>query len=146
MNTPVTDLYYALPLDLELVIKRKQHGRCGLRESIAQHVYLILTTSFRESRFDENYGCGIWEQDFEPMTTIKWKDTIVASITESLQTFEHRLSNPSVRVEVDELEIVNQENRRIKRRLAITVKGIMSKTNEPFSFLEYLYLSPLSLD
>jgi phage baseplate assembly protein W len=140
------DLFYALPLDLELVIQRKQHGRCGLRESIAQHVYLILTTSFQESRFAENYGCSIWEQDFEPMTTIKWKDTIVESITESLQSFEHRLSNLNVRVEVDELEIVNQEYRRIKRRIAVTVKGTISKTNEPFNFLEYLYLSPLSLD
>jgi phage baseplate assembly protein W len=142
----MTDLYYTLPLNLERIVQGKVHARCGLRESIAQHVYLILTTSFRESRFDQNYGCGIWEQDFEPMTTIRWKDTIVESITESLCSFEHRLSNPQVRVEVDELEIVNQQHRHIKRRLAVTVKGTMNKTNEPFHFLEYLYLSPLSLD
>ena len=117
-----------------------------MKESIAQNVYLILTTNYRESRFAPAYGCSIWEQDFELMTNIKWKDGIKNSIEESLPVYEPRLTNIKVKVELDEYEFGTKENKRIKRRLGISVEANIKKTNEKFEFYENIYISPISVD
>ena len=140
------DSFYTLPLDFEQLLKKKNHPRCSLKESIAQNVYLILTTNYRESRFASGYGCSIWEQDFELMTNIKWKDGIKNSIEESLPVYEPRLTNIKVKVELDEHEFGIKENKRIKRRLGISVEANIKKTNEKFEFYENIYISPISVD
>jgi phage baseplate assembly protein W len=138
--------YYTLPLRLDKLLEQKQHPVCSLEESISQHLYLILTTHFEESRFNATYGCSIWEQDFEIMSNIKWKDWIRASVTETVLAHEKRLTHPKVKVEIDEFEFVSTANRRIKRRVGIGIEGLILQTNEKYSFLETIYISPMSLD
>ena len=40
---------------------------CNLQQSIAQRIHLMLITNINEFRYDRNFGCIIWESDFETL-------------------------------------------------------------------------------
>jgi hypothetical protein len=138
--------FYTLPLRLDKVISRKPLTFCSLQESIAQNLYLLITTDFKELRYDHTYGCSVWEQDFEILANIKWKDTIAASLEETIRKHEERLNNIRVKVEIEEYRFLNKEIIRIKRKLIIRINGFISKTNEKFEFLEQIFIAPFSLE
>lgn len=139
--------YYTLPLRLDAVIRRKAHPTCTLPESIAQNLYLMITTHFDESRFDATFGCSLWDEDFNTQTNSRWKEDIRQSIETSVVAHEKRLMQVRVRVELTDQELqLTRTNRRVKRRLSIWVDGQMARTNEPFSFQRSIYLAPLSTD
>ncbi|HEX8327721.1 MAG TPA: GPW/gp25 family protein [Hymenobacter sp.] len=137
--------YYHLPLDLESILERQQLPRCSVQESIAQHLYLMLTTYFGESRFDPDFGCQVWEQDFEAMTTIRWKDNVQHSIEQSIRAFEPRLARARVEVGVTDFELKNV-HQRIRKRLEVKVTAALFRTDEPFAFQASLFVAPLSID
>ena len=110
--------YYHLPLDLEGILERQQLPRCSVQESIAQHLYLMLTTYFGESRFEPDFGCQVWEQDFEAMTTMRWKDNVQRSIEESISEYEPRLVRARADVSVSDFELKNVQQR-IRKRLEV---------------------------
>ncbi len=137
--------YYHLPLDLESVLERQQLPRCSVQESIAQHLYLMLTTYFGESRYDATFGCQVWEQDFEAMTTMRWKDNVQRSVEESIREYEPRLARARVEVGVTDFELKNV-NQRIRKRLEVKVTAALYRTDEPFAFQASLFVAPLSVD
>src|SRR5450432_101799 len=97
--------YYSLPLALEKVMHQQEHPRSSLQQSVMQHLHLLLTTSFREFPGDENFGCGIWDHDFDHVTSAhKLKELIRQSLLKSIKEQEKRLG--SVRAE---LMIVQEE-------------------------------------
>ena len=58
--------YYELPINFSsLMQKNNELAACDLKKSIAQNIYLIITSRFRENRFDDSYGCELWDMDFE---------------------------------------------------------------------------------
>jgi phage baseplate assembly protein W len=137
--------YYQLPLDLEGILERRQLPRCSVQESIAQHLYLILTTYFGESRYEPDFGCQVWEQDFEAMTTMRWKDNVQRSVEQSIRDYEPRLTRARVDVTVSDFELKNV-NQRIRKRLEVTVNAALYRTDEPFAFQASLFVAPLSVD
>jgi len=137
--------YYRLPLDLAGLLERQQLPRCPAQESIAQHLYLLLTTHFGESRYEPEFGCQVWEQDFEAMTTMSWKDTVQHSIERAVGTFEPRLVRVQAQVEVLDFELKNV-SQRIRKRLEVTITGALHRTDEPFTFQASLFVAPLSVD
>lgn len=141
----MTEIYYQLPLDLEGVLERRQLPRCSLQESIAQHLYLMLTTYFGESRFEPSFGCEVWEQDFEALTTLQWKDNVQRSIEESIRRYEPRLERPNVQVGLSDFELKGV-NQRIRKRLEVSISAVLQRTNEPFSFKASMFVAPLSVE
>ncbi|HEX8504313.1 MAG TPA: GPW/gp25 family protein [Hymenobacter sp.] len=137
--------YYRLPLDLEEILDRQQLPRCSVQESIAQHLYLMLTTYFGESRFEPDFGCQVWEQDFEAMTTMRWKDNVQHSVEQAIRDFEPRLARARVEVAVSDFELKNV-SQRIRKRLEVTVNAALHRTDEPFAFQASLFVAPLSVD
>jgi phage baseplate assembly protein W len=137
--------YYQLPLDLAGILERQQLPRCSVQESIAQHLYLILTTHFKESRYEPAFGCQVWEQDFEAMTTMRWKDNVQHSVEQAIQKYEPRLVRAQVQVTVLDFELKNV-NHRIRKRLEVTVTAALQRTNESFNFQCSLFVAPLSVD
>ena len=137
--------YYRLPLDLEGIIGRQQLPRCSMQESIAQHLYLMLTTYFGESRYEPEFGCQVWEQDFEAMTTMRWKDNVQRSVEQTIRAYEPRLVGPRAQVAVMDFELKNV-NQRIRKRLEVTVTATLHHTDEPFAFQASLFVAPLSVD
>ena len=141
----MSDSYYRLPLDLEGIMERQQLPRCSVQESIAQHLYLILTTYFGESRYEPDFGCQVWDQDFEAMTTMRWRDDVQNSMEQAIRDYEPRLTRAQVQVAVMDFELKNV-NQRIRKRLDVTVMAALHRTNEPFAFQASLFVAPLSID
>jgi phage baseplate assembly protein W len=141
----MSDTYYRLPLDLASILERQQLPRCSVQESIAQHLYLMLTTQFGESRYEPAFGCQVWEQDFEAMTTMRWKDNVQHSIEQAIRSYEPRLVRARAQVMVTDFELKNV-NQRIRKRLEVTVTAALYRTNEPFAFQASMFVAPLSVD
>ena len=138
--------YYSLPLSLETILQRKKHPRCTLAESIYQHLYLLLVTHFGESRYDRFYGGELWDSDFSLMSQLKWKDLIKESFEHSVRTYESRLTQIKVRVEVEEFDQMTKTNRYVRKRVGLGVDAVITQTNESFSFFERIFISPMSMD
>ncbi|MGA0560251.1 GPW/gp25 family protein [Larkinella sp. VNQ87] len=139
--------YYALPLRFDDVLQQKPHPTCSLPQSIAQHLYLMLTTHFAESRYDETFGCSLWEDDFANQSTSRWKEDIRQSIETTILEREKRLTQVRVRVDLTDEEMqLGRVSHRVKRRLTIWIDGLLTRTNERFSFQRSLFLAPLSTE
>ena len=79
------DEYYPLPIPFEKLLKRKEIAKCDLKTSIGQKIHLTLITFLGECRYNSEYGCSIWNYDFENIYNINgWKDKVSKSIEESL--------------------------------------------------------------
>ena len=137
--------YYQLPLDLEGILERRHLPRCSVQDSVAQHLYLLLTTYFGEARYEPAFGCQVWEQDFEAMTTMRWKDRVQQSVEQAIRQFEPRLTQARAQVAVLDFELKGV-SQRIRRRLDITITATLYRTREPFTFQASLFVAPLSVD
>src|SRR5665811_1591207 len=100
--------YYSLPVQFEALMRGQVHSKCDLQQSVFQHLHLILTTSFGGFPADERFGCGIWDHDFDNVTSAhKLKELFKQSLLQALQEQETRLGD--IRVEV----IMKQEEQGI---------------------------------
>jgi len=142
--------YYDLPLKVKNLMSFKNDLKtCDLRQSIAQNIFLIITTKFNENRFDESYGCKIWDMDFELVFNENiWLETIRKSISSSIVKHETRLCDISVEIDtkMDETITTIHNTKSVKKMLVVFVKASIGETGEYFSFNTSIYLSPLSLD
>lgn len=142
--------YYTLPLDFKRFFTEKD-GRfetCTELESIDQHIELLLTTCPGEHRFDPNFGCRIWELDFERISSIEqWKGLFAKYVTQTIHQYEKRISDVIITVNIR--EVVREEildNTMIRKRVDITVTGTLNSTGEQCGFGFKLFLGPLSND
>lgn len=123
---------------------------CDLKQSIAQRIHTILITNLNEFRYDRNFGCIIWEHDFENIYNInQWKDKMAKAVKEELEKYEKRLQNIKTTLELTEEEFRGKDKdvyRKIKRRVDINIRANLKRTNEPFYFQELLYVSPVWID
>ncbi|MDH7446799.1 GPW/gp25 family protein [Aquimarina sp. 2201CG14-23] len=138
--------YYKIPIDTFKIVKNKEIDNCDLKESIVGFIHLITTSYFGECTFDESFGCSIWNVDFDNLTsTNKLRNTITESLVESIVSQEKRLKKVNVEVSIEQEEFKNRGSlNRIKKRVDINVRGVVSRTNEQFSCLERFYIAPLS--
>ncbi|MEQ9440327.1 MAG: GPW/gp25 family protein [Cyclobacteriaceae bacterium] len=141
--------YYQLPLQFSNLIGKKRHGLCTLEDSIRQHIHLIIKTHYHEYRFDPNYGCYIWDKDFDNIQSVsKWKDELEDLVLQSLNAYEKRLMNIHVTIKVDEPETIDPRTNQIirhQKRITIQTLGTIKKTNQPLQHTEFMFFSPLSL-
>jgi len=129
-------------------MKYKHSCTCTLEESLGQNILLILITHFGEWRYDETYGCEIWDKEFEMLLeSQQWIKAIQDSVTKALKVHEPRLENPVVRVKVEQKEeFGGEKDRRIRKQLSVETSGVIKNTNEKFSHIKMFYYSPISLD
>lgn len=136
--------YYYFPLRPDDIMLKKEHPRCSLQESVSRVIHLIAVTHFGEFKPDETLGCEIWEYDFENITNSQhFKEKIQKSLEIAIQKHEPRLSKVRTDVQVQQVEY-RVINRRAKSRIILKVDGVMTKTNEPFSYNENFFIGPLS--
>src|SRR5690349_17410250 len=90
---------YQMPFNFEMLMQRNRElPACNLGTSIAQNIFLIISSKYNEHRFDPQFGCEIWDKDFETITNpIVWQEEVNRSIINSLNRYEPRLE----RIEVD---------------------------------------------
>ncbi len=146
----MSDRYYSYPINFKELTAGKEIRTSTLPESIAERIHLILVTHFGESRFDEEFGCGIWNYDFEMVNNENfWKERMIKSIIDAIKKNETRLSKLQVKVEIAQEEFTNPgggDAKRIKNRLDIKISGDLIKTKEGFTYNERLYISPVWVD
>ena len=142
--------YYTIPINFKQVTNGQEVPKCNLYQSVAQRIHMVLVTRQKEFRYDQEFGSAIWENDFENVPNLNlWKEKTAKSIADVLNKNEKRLERITVKIEISQEEFSqgkNNEIKRIKRRLDISVEGFVIKTNEPYFFKESIYVSPVWLD
>lgn len=138
--------FLSLPLQLDLIPQRGVLQLCQVKQSIAHHIHLILTTSLGELPSNEAFGCGLWDADFDNLSSrSRLKDGLVQALEGAIRTHEPRLEQVRADLHLRQEELsIPGSNRRIKNRLDITVTGIMKGTNEPIIYKDHFFISPLS--
>jgi predicted component of type VI protein secretion system len=133
----------------DLMQRGRELPAVNLGTSIAQNVFLIVSTKYKEHRFDAEYGCEIWERDFETIVSpLVWQEEINRSIRKCLARYEPRLENVVVDTQIEEQEYVHPTTkiRGIKKRVTANVRGVIKSTGENFACSPKLFISPISLD
>jgi hypothetical protein len=137
--------FYSLPLRFEALTHGEKHPKCDLQQSVFQHLHLLLTTSFGGFPADESFGCGIWDRDFDNVTSAhKLRELFKQSLLQSIQEQEKRLGNLRVEVLMKQEEQGDENDRKVKKRIDVTVTGILQLTNERFSYRDRFFVGPLS--
>lgn len=138
--------YFNYPLNVNEIIKGHILQKITLRESIAQHLHLIITSYLGENLFEPTFGCSIWEYDFDnTVTDIRLRDLIKDSLIYAIGNQEKRINSIEVKVVISQMEIHGLKvNKRIKKRVDIEINSRLVSTSEEFKYFEYFYLGPLS--
>lgn len=142
---------YRLPLDTGAFLNSKSLPKCAIEESIAGHIHLLLLTSYDECSFDPEFGCEIWEHEFEHSQISKiWIDRMSMQMKALLEKYEQRLINIVVKAQITEKEFkndsTNQSTVRLQKCLTINLNANLTSTNEPFYFKDSIFISPFSTD
>lgn len=138
--------YLSLPLQLDKIPTRGLLQTCTERQSIAHHIHLILTTSLGELASNPAFGCGLWDTDFDSLSSrSRLKDNLVQALDEAIRTHEPRLEKirTDLQLHQDELSAAGVK-RRVKNRLDITVSGFLKGTNESIVYQDQFFIAPLS--
>jgi predicted component of type VI protein secretion system len=103
--------YYTLPFDVGLITKKVELPRCSLRQSIAHHLHLLLTTSFGELLSDEQFGSNIWDADFDNIDfRSRQKEVILQSLLAAIKKYEPRIENVRVETTMYQEEVAAHTN------------------------------------
>lgn len=142
--------FYTLPLQTQRLINKERHSLTELKEAVAGYVHLILKTHLTEYRYDYQFGCYVWDQDFNNIQSIsKWENEMENQIHASIRQYEKRLHDLQIKIKIEEPE--GEENRsssriQLKRKINILVSGTIRMTREYFQHQEFIYFSPLSIE
>jgi phage baseplate assembly protein W len=137
--------YYSLPLLLENITRKQEHAKCSLQQSVMQHLHLLLTTAYGGFPGDDQFGCSIWDHDFDNVTSAhKLKEMIRQSLLQAIQEYEKRLGNVRAEVLLRQEELTAGSGRIVKKRIDITITGLLKLTNEPFTYRDSFFVGPLS--
>jgi phage baseplate assembly protein W len=142
-------VYYKIPFRFKAVMEGRELPVCDLMTSVINNLELIITTRFGEHRSNPEFGCEIWDLDFELIVSARlWEEKLRQSLLKSITAHESRLSNIEISVAMTDVEQFNSFRQfvEIKKRVEIRITGILHKTGEPVNFKSNLFLSPLSVD
>ena len=141
--------YYSIPFDADVLIEKKKHPLCDIRDSIQMNINMILKTHFCEYRYNHTYGCFIWNQDYSTVANISdWLDELQNSLLSSVELNEPRISKTEIKIDLEEAEVFERlkgQPLRLKHKLTIEIQGVITCLNEPFKLYEFLFFSPLSV-
>jgi len=137
--------FYRLPLRPDRIIRKQKQETCNLRHSVAQNLHLIISTYRGESAYSDDYGCSLWDEEFNIQLNSRWKEMLVESLQRAVGLFEKRLEPEEIKVVLlEQNELSSPGNFRIRKCLNIEIKGVLKKINEPFHFRDSIYISPLA--
>jgi phage baseplate assembly protein W len=149
MDQELTIQYYDIPLQLSNVFRGQELPTCDIRISIDRNLNLLIMTRYKEHRGNQDFGCEIWDRDFELISNKGlWEEKIRQSLAKSVIQYETRLSNVEIVVTIRQVE-KNQlfkEILEVRNKVEIRLNGIIRRTGEKHNFYANLYLSPLSIE
>jgi len=107
---------------------------------------LLYTTSLAELPGDPDFGCGIWEHDFDNVTSgYKLKEVFRQSLCDTIDKYEKRLRQVRVEIGFHQQEISSSGQAvGVKKRIDIIVTAMFVLTNEKFNYRYSFFVGPLS--
>ena len=108
---------------------------------------MLICTRKGELHSDPNFGCAIWDLQFEQIIDQrKWEKQVKKSIKEGVERYEKRISEVQVSITLTEVEYIYPFKLypEIKKQAQIQVCGNLVHSGEPYKFSTKLYVSPLS--
>ncbi len=140
----MTSEYYIFPLKPADLIHQKEHPRISFQDSVSQMIHLITLTHFGEYKPDDSLGCEIWDFDFDNITNYQlFKEQIKTSLIKSIAKHEPRISQVRVEIDIQQVE-TRVNNKRTKTRITLKINGVLTRTNELFSYTDNFFIGPLS--
>lgn len=137
--------YYKLPLDFSRILKKQDIPVCTLEESVAQHIQLLITTILGENKDDPEYGCLLWDADFDiRASNNEVREQVENSVRNAILRYEKRLTRTRVMAAVNQEELTDTPGRKMKKKIRVTVEGVLAKNNNPFQYSCHFFVSPLS--
>lgn len=138
--------YYTSPLKFKDLMSKKELEKTNIENSIAQNINLIITTSYGECKFNEIFGCKIWESEFDLLVPPKiLKENLRKEVKDAVIKFEKRLEIQEVIISIDDSQSISyNKGKRIKRRVNVKIRGSVRLTNRPFQFYSHFFIGPLS--
>ena len=138
-------IYYKLPIDFEGLMKKQDLAKIALEDSISQSIFTLMTTVFGECKFDETYGCELWDTDFDLLKSDNELKAFVAqSLKNSIAQHEKRIFLQEIDVRISEQNLGEINKKRIKKKVLVSVRAIVLETNRPYVYDFSCFVSPLS--
>lgn len=138
--------FYKSPLS-PIEIRQDKTEKCNLGDSISQHLMIILCTRLGELPSLPDYGCKLWDYQFELVhSQYAWETDVSETLEETIQKYERRLSEPEVNIHITEVEVSHafRKHPDVKKKARIHIKALISQTKEPYTFATDLFISPMS--
>ncbi|SHL70699.1 Gene 25-like lysozyme [Chitinophaga jiangningensis] len=125
--------YLQIPLQLNELLQGHRQPRIHIKESIRQHIWLLVNTYQGEHQYAPDYGFPLWEQSIRINPTEQMlKSHIEQSFQEYLSLFESRIKQTKISVSFD------HEN-----SIAIGLIGCTIFCNQEFVIDYQLLIHPL---
>ncbi len=142
----MSDIVYSKPFRFKNILANKELETTDIGKSISYNIELIIFTRFGEHRHNSQFGCEIWDLDFELVISERiWEEKFRLSLFRSVTDYEHRLYQVEVDVKMSEVEkkFFGKNISEIKKKVDLVVRGKMNVTGENYLFTTSLFLSPL---
>jgi len=139
-------IYYKTPINFTDLMEKKDIEKTNLESSIAQYINLVATSSFGECKFNEIFGCKIWEMDFDLLADHNTlREIIKDNLTLAIKLNESRIDLKEVVVTISEAQTASYNGSfRMKKKVIVSTRGFIKKTNKPFNFHGHFFVGPLS--
>ena len=142
-------MFYTSPFLFSEILHGHSAPRSSLKESIDQHLQMLIATRPGENRYDFGYGNKIWDLDFEnAVSNNRWEEAFQVAVLMVIQLYEWRLTSAQVaiRSELVEKAWPMRKYTEIKKKVNIWIQAQLTETGEQYIFRTALYISPLSTD
>lgn len=143
----MSDFLYNKPFRLINIFEHRDLQETDAGKSISQHIELIIFTRYGEHRHNSNFGCEIWDLDFELVVSeTTWEEKFRQSLLKSITEYEKRLYHVEVEIKMTEVEksFTIRNVTEIKKKVDISIRARINITGEKYFFNTALFLSPLS--
>lgn len=139
--------YYKLPVDFSRILQKQDLPDVNLEESVGQHIQLLITTVLGENKDDPQYGCQLWDNDFDiRASNNEVKEQVELSIRASINRYEKRLTQTRVVAQISQEELMGVSAKKVKKKIRVTVTGVLARNKTEFHYSSFFYVSPLSYD
>lgn len=141
-------MVYKFPISGAALTQSQKLAKIYDDRSVIDHIYLILTTSFGEYKYQYSYGCTLWQHDFDiSKTESDWSNEMTTSLTKNIKDNEPRIS-PSFRVDVKVIRQEADDIHDLRQLFSVKVSNlILLETNEKLNDVEYdIVFSPISIE
>lgn len=142
---------YKLPLLFTRLFETniRDLARCTEEESIDQNLEMIIMTCPGEHKYDPDFGCKIWDLDFERVVSMhRWEGQFMQYILEAIQKYERRVQEVDARVKFYDVrsEYERSGSISIRKRVDIQIDAVIISSKKKCCFYYSFYLGPLSSD